>query len=183
MTADMEGSVTNQRLQQLCTDHTADITRLLQDLVGKGFLEKDGYGRWASYRLSGSLAGSNQPAAGAPDATSVGSQHSDMSSQHNDASSQHSDAVSGDAELLAIAAPAHQKARLSSELMRGIIRSLCAAQYLSVNEIATLVKRHPEGIRNRFLSAMVREGSLLAKYADPTHPEQAYLANPDWKDE
>jgi ATP-dependent DNA helicase RecG len=58
VTADVEGSVTNQRLQQFCTDHTTDITRLLQDLVAKDCLLKDGYGRWASYRLSERLSGS-----------------------------------------------------------------------------------------------------------------------------
>jgi hypothetical protein len=37
VTADMEGNVSNLRLQQFCTDHTADIARLLQNLVAKVF--------------------------------------------------------------------------------------------------------------------------------------------------
>ena len=77
VTADVEGSVTNQRLQQFCTDHTADITQLLQDLVAKGFLVKDGYGRWASYRLSERLAGSRHKEEGTPDTIPEDSRHSE----------------------------------------------------------------------------------------------------------
>jgi len=76
VTADVEGNVTKQRLQQFCTDHTADITRLLQDLVAKGFLAKDGYGRRASYRLAERLAGSRHKEEGTPDITPGDSRHS-----------------------------------------------------------------------------------------------------------
>ena len=38
--ADVEGIVTNQRLQQFSSDHTTDITKMLQDLVSKEFLVK-----------------------------------------------------------------------------------------------------------------------------------------------
>ena len=69
VTADVERSVSNQRLQQVCTDHTSDITRLLQDLVAKGFLLKAGYGRWASYRLVARRARSRQNEEGTPDRT------------------------------------------------------------------------------------------------------------------
>jgi hypothetical protein len=217
VTADLEGSVTNQRLQQFSSDHTTDITRLLQDLVGKGHLVKDGYGRWASYRLSEKLVRSDRDAPGETETLKAGSQHNgdssqhnddssqhnddssqhndgssqhndgssqhnDGSSQHNDDSSQHTDPVLDGAELLAIAAPAREKARLAPAKMRELIRQLCQVQSLTVSQIAGLLNRHPEGIRNRFLSEMVREGVLLARYPDPTHPEQAYRANPDWEE-
>lgn len=171
-------NVSNQRLQQFCTDHTADITRLFQDLVAKGYLEREGYGRWASYRLSGRLAGSGQNE-GTPDISSV---HTDASSQHRGRSSQHNDPVLGDTQLLALAAPARQKARVAPALMKDIIRRLCTGRYLTCTQIGSLVSRHPEGIRNRFLTDMVREGSLQAKYPDPTHPDQAYQTNPDWRE-
>lgn len=196
VTADVEGSVSNQRLQQFCTDHIADITRLLQDLVAKGFLEKDGYGRWASYRLSGRLAKSSHTEAATPDTTpgesilkrsssqhnDSSSQHSELTSQRNDSSSQHSDPVLGDAELLAIAAPAREKARLAPQRMKELIRALCQGRHLSFVQIGGLLNRHPEGIRNRFLAEMVREGSLLARFSDPTHPDQAYRTNPEWSE-
>ncbi|MFN9079024.1 MAG: ATP-binding protein, partial [Planctomyces sp.] len=182
VTADLEGIVTNQRLQQFSSDHPTDITRLLQDLVGKGHLVKDGYGRWASYRLSEKLVRSDRDAPGETEILQAGSQHNDGSSQHNDGSSQRTDPVLDGAELLAIAAPAREKARLAPAKMRELIWQLCQIQSLTVSQLAGLLNRHPEGIRNRFLSEMVREGVLLARYPDPTHPEQAYRANPDWEE-
>ena len=143
---------------------------------------KDGYGRWASDRLSEKLVRSDRDAPGETATLQAGSQHNDDSSQHNDDSSQHTDPVLDGAELLAIAEPAREKARLAPAKMRELIRQLCQVQSLTVSQIAGLLNRHPEGIRNRFLSEMLREGVLLARYPDPTHPEQAYRANPDWEE-
>ncbi len=61
--------------------------------------------------------------------------------------------------------------------MKELIRQLCERRSLTVAQIAGLLNRHPEGIRNRFLSEMVRERSLLTTHPDPTHPEQSYRAN------
>ena len=184
VTADLEGSVSNQRLQQFSTDHATDITRLLQELVAKGHLVKDGYGRWASYRLAEKLAKSAPDAEGTGESIPESSQHNAESSQRNEASSQHNaegsqhnDPVLADAELLAIAAPARGKARLPPSQMKELIRQLCERRSLTVAQIAGLLNRHPEGIRNRFLSEMVRERSLLTTHPDPTHPEQSYRAN------
>jgi hypothetical protein len=88
--------------------------------------------------------------------------------------------VLADAELLAMAAPAREKSRLSPQTMKELIRQLCERQYLTFVQIGNLLNRHPEGIRNRILSEMVRERSLVARYPDPTHPEQAYRTNPEW---
>lgn len=182
VTADVEGSVTNQRLQQFSSDHTTDITRMLQELVAKGFLVKDGYGRWASYRLTERLTRAGPGSAGTPDTAAEDSGHKAISSQHNDISSQHNDPVLGDAELLAIAAPARAQSRLAPSLMKELIRNLCAGKYLTLSQIGALLNRHPEGIRNRFLSKMVKQGALVARYPDPTHPDQAYRTNPDWRE-
>ncbi len=54
VTADLEGTVSNRRLQQVCDEHPADLTKLLHNLVARGFLHQDGQKRRASYRLAGS---------------------------------------------------------------------------------------------------------------------------------
>jgi hypothetical protein len=128
-----------------------------------------GYGRWASYRLPDKLVRFGRDA---PDDTETPQD----SPQHNGGSHQHTVALLDGAKLLAIAAPARAKARLAPAKMRGLIRRLCQVQSLTVSQIDGLLNRHPEGIRNRFLSEMVREGAVLARYPDPAHPEQAYRA-------
>ncbi|MBP9155784.1 MAG: putative DNA binding domain-containing protein, partial [Xanthomonadales bacterium] len=51
VTAETEGSVSNQRLQEILTLHRRDITLLLQALVRDGFLIPDRYGRWTRYSV------------------------------------------------------------------------------------------------------------------------------------
>jgi hypothetical protein len=50
-TADVEGSVSNVRLQELLTDHPVDITRMLTRLCEQGLLVSDSRRRWTTYRL------------------------------------------------------------------------------------------------------------------------------------
>ena len=87
--ADVEGIVTNQRLQQFSSDHTTDITKMLQDLVSKEFLVKKGYGRWASYRLAERVAKSGGNSEGTPDTTMGDPSHSAGNSSHNAEDSSH----------------------------------------------------------------------------------------------
>lgn len=181
VTADVEGSVTNQRLQQFCTDHSSDITRLLQDLVGKGFLDKDGYGRWASYRLSERLAGSRHTEEETPDTTPGDSRHSG-------ATPVTSGLAPGippeeDPALLKIAEPARKQKRLDPDEMRGLIRALCQGRFLTFRQLATLLRREPNGLQRWTLRPMAQEKQLVMAYPDtPNHPKQAYQTNPDWRE-
>jgi ATP-dependent DNA helicase RecG len=51
VTADIEKRVDNRRLQQITAEHAADITHLLQSLVTRKALVKQGHGRWSWYHL------------------------------------------------------------------------------------------------------------------------------------
>ena len=180
VTADVEGSVTNQRLQQFCSDHTTDITRLLQDLVAKGLLVKDGYGRWASYRLAERLAGFGRREEGTPDTTTDDSGHSGttpVTSGHAPDGGPEDDPA-----LLAIAEPARTQKRLDPDEMRRLIRSLCQGRFLTFRQMATLLSREPNGLQRWTLRPMAHEKQLVMAYPDtPNHPKQAYKTNPDWR--
>ena len=181
VTADVEGSVTNQRLQQFSSDHTTDITRMLQDLVSKGFLVKDGYGRWASYRLAERLARSGHNAVGTPDTTAEDSGHNvttpDISGQTVTGVSEE------DPALLAIAEPARQQERLDPGEMRDLIRILCRGRDLTFRQLATLLNREPGGLQRWHLRPMIQDGQLVMQYPDnPNHPKQAYRTNPAWRE-
>jgi len=174
VTADIEGTVTNLRLQQFSRQHTADLTKMLQDLCSKGLLVKDGYGRWASYQLSSARFPRSEGSQSSP--------HSGESSPHNEASPAQSedseskvDPVLSDPELLQIAAPARSKSRLRPDRTEQLISELCQGRFLTFRQIGELIKRDARNVRDRFLSKMVQEGRLRAKFPDePTHPQQAY---------
>lgn len=53
VTAQVEGSVTNARMQEITGEHSKDITGVLQTLVRDGLLTQQNQRRWASYRVAG----------------------------------------------------------------------------------------------------------------------------------
>ena len=170
--ADVEGIVTNQRLQQFSSDHTTDITKMLQDLVSKEFLVKKGNGRWASYRLAERVAKSGGNSAGTTDTTMGDPSHSAEDSSHNAGNSSQSNQF--DLALLIIAEQARAKSRLTPESMREVLTALCAVSELSLEEIGRMLHRNARGIRNRYLRPMVQSGRMQLRFPDePNHPKQA----------
>lgn len=57
--ADTEGDVTNVRLREVTANHPADLTKMLQGLVRRGFLVSDGKRRWSRYKLPSASIKSN----------------------------------------------------------------------------------------------------------------------------
>ncbi len=104
----------------------------------EGALTQEGQGRWTRYRLpmpSHSLSGK------------ADSLRKPDHSLHND-------------ELLAIAAPALRQQRLPPNEMEKILLELCRGRWLTRNEIAALVHRNPESLRQRYINPMVEHGLL-----------------------
>jgi ATP-dependent DNA helicase RecG len=172
VTARLEGSVTNGRLQEITGAHPKDITVMLQSLVRDGFLEQQNQRRWASYRLVGDSPQSSPQTAGDSPQSAPGFPQSAVESpQSGIAVPEHL------RDLLPIASPARTSKRLRAEDMRQVIQQLCRDRWLSAAEIALLVARESEKLQSRFLTAMVREGRLELRYPGvPNRPDQAYRA-------
>ena len=51
-TAEMEGCVSNVRLQQLINKHSTEISQLLKDLCNEGYWVAENKGRWTVYHLN-----------------------------------------------------------------------------------------------------------------------------------
>jgi len=174
VTADLEGTVSNRRLQEVCEEHPADLTKMLHNLVARGFLHQDGQKRWASYRLVGS---SKRAAIGL--SPSPGNSSHKLDSSHKgvmDLSHKLEDLPPKVlAQLKVVAAPAHHSTRLPPDETRKIILQLCKGRYFTASDLAQLMNRNPNSLRNRFLTPMVDEGLLDRKYpAEPNRPDQAY---------
>ena len=70
-----------------------------------------------------------------------------------------------------------EKAKLDPARMEAVLLSLCQGQYLTLSVLAQLVNRNPDGLRQQYLSKMVRAESMaLAFPTKPTHEKQAYRA-------
>ena len=80
--------------------------------------------------------------------------------------------------LLAIAAPARNQKRLQPNEMERLVLELCRGCWLTRNELAELLGRHPDGLRQRFLNPMVGHGMLRLRYPDkPNRADQAYTSS------
>ncbi len=66
--------------------------------------------------------------------------------------------------------------RTSTQAIKQIIRGLCSVQAFTTAQIAHLLKRNPNHVRNVYLLPMIESGELEGLYPDnPTHPLQAYV--------
>lgn len=78
-------------------------------------------------------------------------------------------------ELTNDAKEPQEKRKMSSEEMDRVILHLCANFFLTLQVLANLVNRSPDGLRQRYLKRLVEEGKLkLAFPTAPNHPQQAY---------
>ena len=181
VTAQVEGSVTNGRMQEITGEHSKDIAGVLQNLVRDGLLTQQNQRRWASYRVA------------------EDSPQSDWDSSHLELNSpQSSPQLGGDSPqlppnspqldrlaalspeiqgLLPLAEPARKNKKLPADQLKGIIQRLCGVRWLATSELAAMVDRDADKLQSRFLTAMVREGVLELKYPDVRNrPDQAYTA-------
>jgi len=174
VTAELEDGVSNSRMQEISSEHPADLTRMLQGLVGKGCLRQLGQKRGAVYRLpehahrGGTTLAHEQ----------CDSLHKPADSLHKDVDSLHSGrGISQEefAHLDAIAAPGRSRRRLPPQEMRKLVCTLCRGRYLSAAALGELLGRSPTGLQYRILRPMVTEGLLVLRYPESLNrPDQAY---------
>lgn len=186
-TAQIEGFVTNQRMQQLSRLHPRDLTVLLRKLEEGGFLVHDGQGRGTTYRVAGigavdladsaeltdSGGRSAQMPSGSPQ-TENSSPHLAKSSPHLEGSSPHLDPRLNP-ELVRIAEPVRSTRKADPETTRKVILELCEGQFLPVADLAALLNRSAQGLRDRFVKPLLDEGLLERRFPHhPNHEQQAY---------
>jgi predicted HTH transcriptional regulator len=107
------------------------------------------------------------------------SHHKDELAQNLILSSDHEEqeCFGMDVKLREIARPVCEKKRVSQEFVKLIILSLCSEEYLSIAQIATLLHRTPNNIRQRYIKPMLEEGLLERRFPQqPNHESQAYRA-------
>lgn len=153
VTAQVEGSVTNGRMQEITGEHSKDITAVLQSLVRHGLLTQQNQRRWASYRVAGD------------------------SPQFDRLAGLSAEVLA----LLPLAEPARKNKKLPVPQLKIVVGQLCAGRWLSTSELAALVDRDADKLQTRFLTAMVKDGVLELRYPDVRNrPDQAYRtrANP-----
>ncbi|MFZ3054230.1 MAG: RNA-binding domain-containing protein [Sulfuricurvum sp.] len=146
-----EHEVSNQRLSSVAALHSADSTKILRSLVDKGLLTFSGVGRGMVYRLRSSVESL---------------QHLDPSLQHLDPSLQH----------LIHVVEVQQKKKVPKDTIYKAILELCSKDYMTIQQLASLLRREVATLRNHYIPTMIKEGWLETRHTEPSHPDQAYRA-------
>ena len=161
VTAQMEGSVTNGRMQEITGEHSDEIMVVLQTLVRDGLLTQQNQRRWATYWV----------AEDSPQWVGDSPQLQPNSPQL--------DRLPGLPAairlLLPLTEPARKNRNLPINQLKGVIQQLCQSRWLSTSELAALVDRDAEKLQSRFLTSMVGEGALELRHPEVRNrPDQAY---------
>lgn len=170
VSAQVEGSVTNSRMQEITGEHSKDITGVLQSLVRDGLLTQQNQRRWTSYRVA---EHSPQSVDDSPHLEVDSPQSSPQlagDSPHLATSSPHLPP-----ELLSLAEPACLKGKLPAAEMQALVMRLCDGRWLTSKDLAALLNRDAENLQSRILGGMVKKGQLELKFPDVSNrPDQAY---------
>lgn len=179
VTADIEGQVSKNRLATMTPLHPADIAAMLKEMAADGLLEQTVPPRGV-YRLPRAVAPSSSCSEGS-------SSYSEASSSYSAGSTTHTEILrdqkrADDDEiwevLVRIAEPSRKKRWVSRSVMRNIVVSLCCVRGLRLAEMAEIMDRNPQSLRQQYLIPLIEEGQLRYLYpGEPTHPQQAYLAS------
>ena len=181
----VEGCISNNRLQYVLKLHPTDITYLLKGLVERGYLESDNKRRWANYHIKGKkvatssqkVATSSQKVATSSQkvATSkskkvaTSSQKVDTSSEKVDTSSEKVDTSSEKVDT------SYLKKNLRKKDLEEEILKLCKDRFRKKEELASLLGKSENYLKDKFIYRMQREGKLEPYFPlTPNHPEQAY---------
>jgi hypothetical protein len=106
----------------------------------------------------------------------LNSEHLTGRFEHLASSSEHltSESIQGDS-LLEIAEKVSSKRKMSKEVVEATILQLCDERYLTLEEIAVLLKRSKDSLRNHYINPMLEDGRIEAKYKNVRHhPLQGY---------
>ena len=186
-TAQIENSVSNSRMQQICRLHPHDITALLKKLVESNFLAMTGKGRATTYQITGTnpsdpndiVQMSNRLSLN-PDTLFPPPINTGISPLHTGISPLHTADIEGkeespDDELIHLAEPVRSNQRVAPDTTKRVILELCTDRFLSIQKMAQLLDRSAEGLRSRFIKPLFDAGQLERRFPEqPSHEQQAY---------
>jgi len=198
--AELDGRVTHSRLASMSTDHPADVSTCLKELVHDHFLEPHGVGRGTYYQLAGSAAEDDLIDFSAFTQEARLSSAKDRQKEHEGpldmppsgpdmphmAGDMPHTVAEGGSSVPAAAAPRdpewlslmeqskavrdQKKADLEPTILR-----LCEGRFLTKGQLEELLGRAEKTLRNNYLVRMVKEGKLEMRFPEkPRSRAQAY---------
>lgn len=175
------GAVDNSACRDFCGLDTLAASHLLRRLRDRGLLEKEGSGSSTYYVLSHTSIEPQEPPTqlsldiGATFVPTTAGSKPDSSSNEGDMPACNPEVATLPAELATLLATL--PARNNGETLRQAIALLCTWKPLTVDELATLLGKSRNYLRNKHLIPMISSGQLRFRYPESAkHPNQAYVS-------
>jgi predicted HTH transcriptional regulator len=197
MLACSEQTVNHERLRQFSTEHPADLSRVLHQLVENGMLQKSGNSRNAVYHLTGFIAPlspdevfeDGQFTTHSSDFTTHSSKSTEKTVERDsngciihkrlkfpmvDKIDKLTDSFQG--KLKRISETIRYRRKASQEEVESTIQKLCLGQYVTISALGVLLNRAEKTLRNSYLSRMVNENKLKLAFPQSRRDKrQAYI--------
>jgi len=177
-TAQIEGSITNTRLQQLTGNHASEISKLLKELCTSGYLTLSGKGRGTVYQLNTMYISENQK----DNKVGVGTQGMLF---EDEAIKMDSSGIKMDSSGIKMetsdtkmdTSPESKRTRMKPEELDQSVLAYCQDEYKSVDEIGSQLNLTPKYLQNKIIPRLLETDQLERLYpGNPTHPQQKYKA-------
>lgn len=175
MLAHRFGEVGNDDIQHYRPEHPHDIGMRLRQFATAGWLEKGGHGRGTRYRWP-SQTGRNLLSPMREDSEHLPewSEHLPEGSEHLPGNSEHP-GFEHLHDLLQMASGVRNKGKVSHPVMEAAIMDICRDDWRTLRELASLLNREADSLRNHYINPMLKEGRLEQRVpGKPNHPNQAY---------
>ena len=167
-TAEIEGVVSNLRLQGLLNKHSSEISIMLKDLCSQGYLNPENKGRWTSYHLNKGIGLKQGSLFENLDGhLNEKMDTSDKKDGHLNEKMDTSDKKDGHL--------GRNMQEIKSSELKSYIVEICSSRYLTIEEIAVKTRRTSKYLKNKIVSQLLKDGLLERLYpTTPNHPNQAY---------
>jgi ATP-dependent DNA helicase RecG len=179
--ASRHGSVDNARMRQIAGLDTLGASRLLRGLRDRGLLVLHAVGASSYYELPARFqsAPGSAPRGAAPEAGELPVESGGAPAGWGGAPEEIGGGSGLDGGELSpedrrLIEGLGKKPRV--EKLREVLARLLSRRWWTPREIATVLQRDPASLVEDHLGPMTREGLLERRYADASHPEQAYRA-------
>ncbi|MBK7969770.1 MAG: hypothetical protein IPK08_12965 [Bacteroidetes bacterium] len=170
----IEGSISNQRLQYVLNLHSSDITGLLKKLCAENFLESDN-GRWTTYKLKQMVNSAGRE--GSLKLPKVDtSRKVDTSKNMSDNQSVRTGKVDTSSEKVdTLDKREKNRLKLNRNQLETEIMKLCQYDYVKMEEVANKLNKSVDYLKNKIFPNMIKDGKLEKRFPlTHNHPEQGY---------
>jgi ATP-dependent DNA helicase RecG len=187
---EIEGSISNHRLQYVINMHSTDITGLLKKLCTTGYLESDNNGRWTIYKLKTKV--DTLPAEVSSSLKLV--ENKDKTGMEVDTSGRKVDTPGRKVDTSERKVDTSAKkvdtsdnigtTRLNKEELELLIMQVCKTNYIKMEEVANRIGKSVDYLKNKIFPALIKDGKLEKKFPyTHNHPDQGYKTSEDYAKE